>query len=69
MTGTAHDSGDFDMVVRNPTSLNSVNKNVLKLNTLLKESHLPILVDVFDWATLPGSFRKEIEASFVVLYP
>lgn len=33
----------------------------------LRESNIPILVEVRDWARLPGSFRAEIERKHEIL--
>jgi hypothetical protein len=39
-----------------------------RLRDAITESNIPILVDLFDWARLPQSFHKNIEAHHEVLF-
>jgi predicted nucleotidyltransferase len=58
--GTSHSGSDLDLV------LFKTNKSMLdfeKLSELkaeLRESNIPIIVDIRDWERLPESFHKEI---------
>jgi predicted nucleotidyltransferase len=63
---TAHESSDLDLVVRNPSQLEVPQKNLHRLRDALAESHLPLLVEVFDWARIPDDFRQEIQRQPVV---
>ncbi len=58
--GTSHDGSDLDLVLfnTNKTMLNFEKLN--KLKTELRESNIPIIVDIRDWETLPEGFHKEI---------
>ena len=58
--GTSHDASDLDLVVRNPVDLSKPQPNLSPLKEALRESRLPILVDVLDWALIPESFQDEI---------
>ncbi len=65
VTGQAHESSDLDIVLRNPGQLNQPQKNLSQLREAMRESNLPILVEVLDWARIPESFRREIEGRHV----
>ena len=58
--GTSHDASDLDLVVRNPVDLSKPQPDLSPLKEALRESRLPILVDVLDWALIPESFQDEI---------
>ncbi|MCP5278320.1 MAG: nucleotidyltransferase domain-containing protein [Thiobacillus sp.] len=67
--GQSHASSDLDLVVRNPADLSqSQTRQVIGLREAIRESNLPILVDVLDWANIPPPFRGEIERAHVVIY-
>jgi uncharacterized protein len=66
--GTAHSGSDLDLVLRT-SNLKPLNKD--ELNVLcekIRESNIPILVELRDWATLPISFHKNISAQYEVLF-
>jgi uncharacterized protein len=67
VNGRSHDGSDRDLVVRNPPDLNQGFRGLVWLREALAESDLPILVDVQDWARLPGEMRREVERAHVVL--
>lgn len=67
ITSTAHDGSDLDLVARNPGDLSQRQPDLFAIKEAFVESDLPILVDIFDWATLPDSFRREIEQAYVVI--
>ena len=58
--GTAHEGSDLDLVVRNPNDLSKPQPDLSPLKEALRESRLPILVDILDWALIPESFQNEI---------
>ena len=58
--GTSHDASDLDLVVRNPIDLSKRQPDLSQLKEALRDSNLPILVDVLDWALIPESVRAEI---------
>ena len=65
--GTAHDTSDLDLVIRNPQDLSQPNSNIGSLREAFVKSSLPIIVDVHDWAQIPKSFRQEINACHHIL--
>lgn len=66
--GTAYEGSDLDLVVRT-ADLQPLPPGVLaRLRAQLRESNLPILVDVADWGTLPESFRQNIKRHYEPLF-
>ena len=68
VNGTAHAGSDLDLVIRG-VNLKEVPREVL---TLLKQkitdSNIPILVDLFEWTSLPLSFQKNIMEEHEILF-
>jgi predicted nucleotidyltransferase len=69
VSGGGHDASDLDLVVRNLPDAEAPVAGLSRLKSAFSESHLPIRVDVHDWARLPASFRDEILHSHVVVWP
>jgi len=68
VNGNAHDGSDLDLVIRS-VSLNRLPIELyVDLCEKIRESNIPILVELRDWATLPESFHKNIEKKYEVLY-
>ena len=68
VNGDAHDGSDLDLVLRTP-DLQKLPINVYSvLKEKIQESNVPIVVELFDWARLPGTFHKNILAKHEVLY-
>lgn len=67
VNGDHYDASDLDLVVRNPTDLTIAQSNLGEVREAFSNSDLPILVQLVDWATIPKSFREEIEAAYFVL--
>ncbi len=60
VTGEAHDASDLDIVLRNK-DLKPISRQKLQgFLEAVRESNIPILVDVHDWASLPVYFHEEI---------
>jgi predicted nucleotidyltransferase len=68
VTGTAHDGSDLDLVMITPTQEKLPIDTLMELNEKIRESNIPILVELFDWARLPESFHKNIEACHEVFF-
>jgi len=68
VNGTAHNGSDLDLVIRSqnlkPLSL----KVYTELSEKIKESNIPILVELRDWVMLPKSFHENIEKKYEVLF-
>lgn len=68
VNGTAHEGSDLDLVIRTPTLEKLPIDRYMDLKEKIQESNIPIVVELFDWARLPESFHKNIEAQHEVLY-
>ncbi len=66
INGESHEGSDLDLVLRSPT-LEPLGSAFTDLTEAFRESNIPILVQVCDWAMLPESFRREIARGHVVL--
>lgn len=64
--GTNHEASDLDIVLRGP-NLAELGTEFFELVEAVKESTIPILIDIFDWGRLPESFHREIEREYVVM--
>jgi len=68
VNGSAHFGSDLDLVIRSQ-SLNKLPANIyIDLCEKIRDSNIPILVELRDWAMLPESFHKNIEKQYEVLY-
>jgi len=68
VNGKAHEGSDLDLVIRTP-QLEKVPLDIfLNLKEKIQESNIPIVIELFDWARLPNSFHKNIEAQHEVLF-
>ena len=65
VNGSGHESSELDLVLRGPR-LERLGEGYLSLLEAIEESNIPILVQVHDWATLPGSLRREIQRRYAV---
>lgn len=68
VSGTAHSGSDLDLVICTPEKTKLPTDVLIGLNRMITESNIPILVQLFDWARLPESFQRNIEARHEVLY-
>lgn len=67
--GTAHDGSDLDLVIINKNGEKIPIDILMELKEKIRDSNVPILVELFDWARLPESFHKNIEACHEVFFP
>jgi uncharacterized protein len=65
--GSSRPASDLDLVLRDAVNPEHPTGQVSALRAALRESDLPILVDIHDWASLPPTFRAEIQRAYVVL--
>jgi predicted nucleotidyltransferase len=68
VTGEAHDGSDLDLVLRPAQGSVLSSKLVLELRGKIRESNLPISVDLSEWSQLPQRFHGSIEANHEVLF-
>ena len=68
VNGDAHDASDLDLVIRSH-DLKRIPAAVFgSLYHNIKESNIPILVELKDWALLPPYFHTNIERKYEVLF-
>lgn len=68
VNGTAHNGSDLDLVIRSH-DLSRLPFDVLSATVeKIRDSNIPILVELRDWAMLPESFHKNIESRYEVLF-
>lgn len=68
VNGTAHSGSDLDLVIRSSNLKLLPLDTYLELSEKIRNSNIPILVELWDWAMLPESFRRNIEQQFEVFF-
>ena len=68
INGTAHEGSDLDLVVRSADLKRLPPDVFVELCEKIRESPIPILVELRDWAMLPESFHRNIEQQYEVLF-
>lgn len=68
VSGTAHEGSDLDLVIKTGSLQKLPIEILLAIKEKIKESNIPIVVEIFDWYRLPESFHRNIEAQHEVLY-
>jgi uncharacterized protein len=68
VTGEAHEGSDLDLVIRMSDQKKLTVDTFLELKDKIRESNIPILVELFDWARLPESFHRNIECYHEILF-
>lgn len=63
VTGEAHEGSDLHLVIRTHYLQKLPMDVLLDLRGKIQRSNIPILVELFDWARLPESFHRNIEAN------
>ena len=67
VNGRSHDGSDLDLVLRGPGLKEIPSDRLGDFENAVRESNIPFLVEVRDWAHLPERFHPEIEREYVVL--
>ena len=67
VSGRSHDGSDLDLVLRGPGLKEIPLGQVGNFEAAVRDSSIPFLVEVRDWARLPEGFHQEIERGYVVL--
>ena len=67
VNGRSHDGSDLDLVLRGPGLRKIETDRLTELREALRETTIPFLIEVRDWAVLPDRFHREIERNHVVL--
>jgi len=68
INGRSHDGSDLDLVSRSSDLSSIENRKLSAFIEALRESNIPFLVDVKDWARLPEHFHREIERNYLILF-
>lgn len=68
VNGNAHDGSDLDLVIRSQNLEPLPTDKYIDLCEKIKESNIPILVELRDWAKLPKSFHQNIYEKHEVLF-
>ena len=68
VNNTAHDGSDLDLVIRTKDFTPLESTVYADLQEQIKQSNIPILVELRDWTTLPESFHRQIKKQCEVLY-
>ena len=68
VNGTAHNGSDLDLVIRGQNLKALEPNDYFVLIEKIRESNIPILVELRDWARLPNSFHVNIEKKHEVLF-
>lgn len=69
LTSHFHAGSDLDLVLRNSSDIKRPTAQMSELIEDIRESHIPILVDLRDMALLPDEFVREIYRNFVIIWP
>ncbi|MFM7390217.1 MAG: nucleotidyltransferase family protein [Vampirovibrionales bacterium] len=70
VTERHHEASDLDVVLIHATLPDTTRCNTLfQLREALRESRVPIFVDVMDWASLPIEFHQQINRQRILLFP
>lgn len=68
VNGTAHEGSDLDLVIRSH-NLSRLPFDVFSaMVKRIRDSNIPILVELRDWAMLPESFHTNIADRYEVLF-
>lgn len=67
VTGTAHECSDLDIVLRSADLKPIPIEAFMDFVEAVKDSNIPILIDIFDWGRIPESFHNGIMEAYVVL--
>lgn len=66
VNGTAHNGSDLDLEIRN---LNPLPLEIYtEVSQKIKDSNIPVLVELRDWAMLPETFHRNITLKYEVLF-
>ncbi len=66
-SGQSHDGSDLDLVVRGPDLQKIPMNHLVEFKDALRESRIPFIVEVVDWASIPEIFHSQINQHHVVL--
>lgn len=65
---TAHEASDLDLAVINKSTDIKIGKNITFFKENLKNSNIPIFIQVFDWENLPLNYQNEIKKQYQLYF-
>jgi predicted nucleotidyltransferase len=68
VNGAAHEGSDLDLVIRSKDLAPLPMELFTALCEQIRESNIPILVELRDWAQLPTSFHENIKRQYEILF-
>ena len=68
VNNTAHDGSDLDLVIRTKNHKPLSAAVYTHLQEQIKQSNIPILVELRDWTKIPESFHQQIEKQYEFIY-
>jgi predicted nucleotidyltransferase len=68
VNGTAHEGSDLDLVIRGKGPKVLALEITTELCEKIRDSNIPILVELRSWSNLPDRFRRNIEQNYEVLF-
>ena len=67
--GKAHAGSDLDLMVKHPIKPDNMTcENLTDFREALRDSNLPVMVDVMDYARIPNEFKTEFERDSIRLF-
>lgn len=66
--GTHHDTSDLDLVIKMPSGHTLPADTLADFQTVVQDSNIPILVQVFDWGRMPTTFKANVETHHHILW-
>lgn len=68
--GTNHDTSDLDLVVHFPDGQDRMTSLTQRMDFVeaLRESNIPIIVQVMAWDAIPDHFKQNIQACYQVFW-
>ncbi len=69
VNGRSHSGSDLDLVLRGPDLKKIPIEQLINFEEAVRESTIPFLVEVRDWARVPDRFHSQIERQHVSITP
>ena len=64
VNGEAHDTSDLDLVLISKDGEKVAISEYINFKEALRDSNIPILIQILDWQRIPESFHKNILANY-----
>lgn len=67
VNGDAHDTSDLDLVILSNDNKKLDINELMSFKEALRDSNIPILIQVLDWNRIPKSFHENILMKYEIL--